>query len=85
MSFPLSFPFILSSKARLVCVALVLLAASAMISSFRYYPRAWRATETPVTFWAWRNQAPAAADVSAAIEQAKARAIFLRAGQIDIQ
>lgn len=85
MSFPLSFPLTALNKAQLVCVALVLLLASAVLSSLRHYPRAWRATETPVTFWAWRNQAPAAADVSAAIEQTKARAIFLRAGQIDIQ
>jgi hypothetical protein len=37
-----------------------------------------------VAFWAWRNQSPSEADVRLAIDETKARAIFLRAGQIDI-
>jgi hypothetical protein len=85
MSFPRSIPLTALSKAQLVCLALLLLTAAAVISGFRHYPRVWRAAETPVTFWAWRNQAPAEADVSAAIHQTNARAIFLRAGQINIQ
>lgn len=56
-----------------------------MISSFHRQPRAWLAAETPVAFWAWRNQTPGPADVREAIDKTKARTIFLRAGQIDLE
>src|SRR5207244_7007271 len=70
---------------QLVCVAVVLLVAAAVISSFHRQPRAWPAGDTPIAFWSWRNQSPAEADVRAAIEKTKTRTIFLRAGQIDLQ
>jgi hypothetical protein len=63
----------------------VLLIATAVSLSFHRKPRVWPAAATPVAFWAWRNQTPAEADVRAAIETTKARAIFLRAGQIDFE
>jgi len=85
MSFALPFRWPASGNAKAVCVALVLLVASAVIPSFHRQPRAWPAAETPVAFWAWRNQTPAQADVRDAIEKTKARTIFLRAGQIDLQ
>ena len=53
--------------------------------AFHSRPRPWRPDEVPVAFWSWRNQTPSDTDVGAAIEQTKARAIFLRAGQIDYQ
>jgi hypothetical protein len=62
-----------------------LLAASAVIPNFHRRPRAKTVAETPVAFWAWRKQAPSQADVQQAIEKTKTRAIFLRAGQIDLQ
>lgn len=85
MSFALPFRWPASGNAKAVCVALVLLVASVVISSFHRQPRAWPAAETPVAFWAWRNQTPAPADVREAIEKTKTRTIFLRAGQIDLQ
>jgi hypothetical protein len=65
-----------------------LMALAVAISSFHAFhsrPRPWRPDEVPVAFWSWRNQTPSDTDVGAAIEQTKARAIFLRAGQIDYQ
>jgi len=46
-------------------------------------PRAWAVTEVPVAFWAWRLQTPTEADLQQAISEARARAIFLHAGQFD--
>ncbi len=83
MSFARSFRLPKSKKAKLIGVAAVLLIAAVSLS-FQRKPRVWPAAETPVAFWAWRNQAPSEADVRAAIQQTKARAIFLRAGQIDL-
>jgi hypothetical protein len=74
-----------SRNAKLLGVAVVLLIATALSLSFHRKPRVWPAATTPVAFWAWRNQTPAEADVRAAIEITKARAIFLRAGQIDFE
>src|SRR5262245_41473409 len=48
-------------------------------------PRAWAADETPVAFWAWRKQAPTAAEVEQAARQTRATRLFLRAGQIDYE
>src|SRR3977135_4376724 len=73
-----------SRNAQLVCVAVVLLVAAAVISSFHRQPRAWPTGDTPVAFWSWRNQSPAAAAVREAIEKTKTRTIFWRAGQIDL-
>jgi hypothetical protein len=74
-----------SGNAKLLGVAVVLLIATALSLSFHRKPRVWPAATTPVAFWAWRNQTPSEADVRAAIETTKARAIFLRAGQIDFE
>ena len=46
-------------------------------------PRAWAAEETPVAFWAWRNQAPTEEEVARVARESRAHALFLRAGQID--
>ena len=85
MSLALPFRLPASRYPRIVWVAILLLAAVAVIASFNRKPRSWRVDEAPIVFWAWRNQTPAAADVHEAIEKARARAIFLRAGQIDYQ
>lgn len=74
-----------SRNASVVYISLALVAAAFAISSYPRKPRAWAATEVPIAFWAWRNQTPGAADVRFAIDQTKAKAIFLRAGQIDLQ
>ena len=52
---------------------------------FHSQPRAWAVEEVPVAFWAWRTQAPTEAEVEAAARQARARTIFLRAGQLDCE
>jgi len=74
-----------SRNAKLLGAAVVLFIATAFSLSFHRKPRVWPSAATPVAFWAWRNQTPSEADVRAAIETTKARAIFLRAGQIDFE
>jgi hypothetical protein len=48
-------------------------------------PRTWAAAETPVAFWAWRQQAPTAAEIEQVKLQTGARLLFLRAGQLDYE
>jgi hypothetical protein len=83
----LTLPFRLSSSrnTRVICVAIALMAAAAAIANFHRKPRPWQIHEVPIAFWAWRNQSPTEKDVRAAIEATHARALFLRAGQIDYQ
>src|SRR5436853_211923 len=76
---------LVSGKTRVVCVAIALMAAAVTIANFRRKPRPWQIHEVPIAFWAWRNQSPTEMDVRAAIETTHARALFLRAGQIDYQ
>jgi hypothetical protein len=47
--------------------------------------RIWRSSEVPVAFWAWHSDAPDQSDIDRAINQAGARTLFLRAGQIDFE
>lgn len=81
----LSFRWRGSRNAGFVYVSIALAAAALAISSYPRKPRIWPVAEVPITFWAWRNQTPAATDVRKAIEQTNAQTIFLRAGQIDWQ
>jgi hypothetical protein len=74
-----------SLNAGVVYVSIALVAAALAISSYPRKPRAWPVAEVPIAFWAWRNQTPSEADLREAIEKTKARTIFLRAGQIDLQ
>jgi hypothetical protein len=85
MSFTLPLKLSLSRNTLVVCGAIALMAAAATIANFRRKPRTWRIQEVPIAFWAWRNQSPTEKDVRAAIEATHARALFLRAGQIDYQ
>src|SRR5262245_18761241 len=48
-------------------------------------PRTWATSETPVTFWAWRAQAPTASGIEAIKRQTGASLLFLRAGQLDYE
>jgi hypothetical protein len=68
-----------------VYVSIPLVAAALAIASYPRKPRVWPVAEVPIAFWAWHNQTPSEADVREAIERTKARTIFLRAGQIDLQ
>src|SRR5207302_8950218 len=83
MSFTLPQSLSLSRNTRVVCGAIALMAAATTVATFHRKPRAWRINEVPIAFWAWRNQSPTEIDVRAAIETNHARALFLRAGQID--
>ena len=85
MPFGYSFQLSASRIVQAVCAAIAIAFISVVVASSHSRPRVWSVAEVPVVFWAWRNQSPAEADVRAAIEQAKARTIFLRAGQIDYQ
>jgi Protein of unknown function (DUF3142) len=85
MPFKLLLRFSVSRTTRVVCVAIALIAAAGTIANFRRKPRPWQIHEVPIAFWAWRNQSPTDKDVRAAIEATHARALFLRAGQIDYQ
>src|SRR2546423_14878261 len=47
-------------------------------------PRAWSPLEVPVAFWTWRDEMPTEDDVLHAAHEARARELFLRAGQFDV-
>jgi len=47
-------------------------------------PRVLAVNEVPVAFWAWRTQAPTAAEVQKVFAATGSRALFLRAGQFDM-
>lgn len=80
------FPFsVLTSRLARVVYASVILTSVSLVSIFHARPRVWAADEVPVAFWAWRAQSPEQTDIQAAVEKAKARVLFLRAGQIDYQ
>jgi len=85
MSLSRPFRFPASRNVRAICAAAFLLLLTLAFLSFHHQPRIWAAEQTPLTFWAWRNQAPSEEEVRAVVQQSGARAIFLRAGQIDLQ
>jgi hypothetical protein len=61
------------------------LAATTFAAGWRWAraPRAWRPGEPAVAFWAWRAETPAQEEVERAVKETGARALFLRAGQLD--
>lgn len=79
------FWFPASRNARMCGVSIALIIVAFAISSSARKPRPWPVNEVPIAFWAWRNQTPTNADVRDTIVKAHARALFLRAGQIDYQ
>jgi hypothetical protein len=48
-------------------------------------PRPWAVSEVPVAFWAWQEHSPSESDVTAAVADAGATALFLHAGQLDLE
>jgi hypothetical protein len=68
----------------IILFALAALAVSAALEwserSRRW--RIWKPGEVATAFWAWHNATPGEEDLRQAIETAKARSLFLRAGQI---
>jgi hypothetical protein len=70
---------------RKVLLALSLvLAASLVTVAWRTSarPRAWMVGEVPVAFWVWSNELPAEVDVERVAGVARARVLFVRAGQL---
>ncbi|HEU4387197.1 MAG TPA: DUF3142 domain-containing protein [Blastocatellia bacterium] len=47
--------------------------------------RTWEPSEVPVTFWAWRSTTPGETDVTAAVREMCAKAVFLYAGEISAE
>ena len=70
----------LSALGVVVALAVVSLAWHVRVET----PRARAASEVPVAFWAWHDDAPAEAEVERAAREGRARALFLRAGQFDL-
>src|SRR5262245_16373691 len=68
-----------------VCLSVLLMTGVVVVFRINRRPRPWRVQDVPIAFWAWRNQTPNEADTRRAIEITRARALFLRAGQIDYQ
>ncbi|HEU4595728.1 MAG TPA: DUF3142 domain-containing protein [Pyrinomonadaceae bacterium] len=68
-------------------VAACLLAATLGTAAWRWThaPRVWGPGEVPVAFWSWRADAPTQEEVARAFEETGARALFLRAGQLDYE
>ncbi len=71
-------------RVTLVLSCLLVISLISVAWSFRgRRPRAWKAEEVPVAFWAWRNESPAETEVRQAFDATRAQALFLRASQID--
>jgi hypothetical protein len=62
-------------------------AAAALAAGWRHAhaPRVWKPAEVPLAFWAWRSETPSQAEVERAARETGARALFLRAGQMDLK
>src|SRR6185503_3684294 len=74
-----------TSRLARVAYAGVILTSVSLVSIFHARPRVWSVDEVPVAFWAWRTLSPDKVDIQAAVENAHAQVLFLRAGQIDYQ
>lgn len=65
------------------CLLIICLLSIAWQFSALRHPRAWKTSEVPITFWSWRSENPAQAEVERAMHEAGAQTLFLHAGQID--
>lgn len=74
-----SSPFLITACVVLLC----LLSLASRFSATR--PRVWKPAEVRIAFWAWRNETPTQMEVQRAVNEAQARTLFLRAGQIDVE
>ena len=79
VQFPTSWIF------RFLSLATIAVTVSLAGSIFSLTSSEWKVEGVPIAFWAWRNEAPRQRDVTAAVDKARARTLFLRAGQIDWQ
>ena len=70
---------------RFLSLATIAVTVSLAGSIFSLTSSEWKVEGVPIAFWAWRNEAPRQRDVTAAVDKARARTLFLRAGQIDWQ
>lgn len=72
------------TAAKNLCFLLLLLCGLPLLHALLAAPRTWAANETPIAFWAWRNEAPTSSEIEQVIRQTGARRLFLRAGQFDL-
>ena len=70
---------------RFLSLATIAATVSLAGSIFSLTSSEWKVEGVPIAFWAWRNEAPRQRDVTDAVDKARARTLFLRAGQIDWQ
>lgn len=70
----------------LLAAAAGALAVTTLAAGWRWAhaPRVWRPGEPAVAFWSWRAETPSQAEVERASVETGARALFLRAGQMDL-
>jgi hypothetical protein len=73
--------FIFCAIVLIVCCGVFVL----LYASNKTKPRVWQPNEIKVAFWAWNNETVNQKEVDAAIRQANASIIFLRAGQFDFE
>lgn len=76
-----------SGASKLVAGAACVLAASLASAAWSWTrgPRAWGAGEVPVAFWSWRAETPTDEELARAAGATGARALFMRAGQLDFE
>lgn len=74
---------LLSSRRTLVLLTVSVALTSLLWASVERPPRVWAVSEVPIAFWAWRADAPTAADIETVRAATNADTLFLRAGQID--
>lgn len=74
---------LLSSRRTLVLLTVSVALTSLLWASVERPPRVWAVSEVPIAFWAWRADAPTAADIETVRAATNANTLFLRAGQID--
>lgn len=71
--------------AALACVSVLACGASVAWRVYSGATRAWAAGDVPVAFWTWRTHAPSDEAVAGAMQETRARVLFVRAGQIDYE
>lgn len=67
----------------LCCLAPVIIVAF-VCSHFERNPRTLAVNEVPVAFWSWRTRVPSQATLEKAANDAKAKTLFQREGQLDV-
>ena len=72
------------SKRFFLFIGILSFAVFILSARFLEKPRVLELDEVPIVFWAWRTDAPTAADLQKAFAATKAKTLFLRTGQFDV-